>query len=502
MSGAPEERVGFAPAETGALVAGLRPLQLAIAAGGIALAVALASIVPAGLAPLALAPGIVLVVLGLARIGGELLVDRLLGRVAFIGRRVGHGRFSRSGRRGVLVGGEGIGDPGVGPLEAPAAWGRLRIVAHSLEQGVVGVLLDSRAGTAAGVLLARSDTAPLLDSVEARRRADGFAALLAGLARDARPVRRLSIVARRLPADASEHASWVAQARVAPLASTVVGADAELVDETRAAGAQHDLAITIQLSLRARGRELRSLERAGLSRDAAAGQVVCEELRLVAAALAECGCRVAGALQPALLAEAIRSGVDPGTPERVARIRSASGRAGVAAAAAGPGVLEESWSSVRSEAGFARTLWAAGLPVSCEAGFLAPLVAAAGGSRSVALVIEPLAPRRATRLAQGAVLDAEAEQARREQRGMLETALARRRRQAARQSEVDLAAGHALCRVALYVCVHAQTLAGLDEATALAEHDAARAGIELRILAGEQAAALAYTLPGLAGGLA
>ena len=257
----------------------------------------------------------------------------------------------------------------------------------------------------------------------------------------------------------------------------------------------------MQLGLRARRRELRSLERSDLSRDDAAGKLVCEELRLVAAALTECGCRVAGALQPGLLGEAIRSGVDPATPERVARILAASGRAGVAASA-GPGVLEEAWASVRSEAGFARTLWAAGLPVSCAAGFLAPLAAAAGGSRSVALVIEPLAPRRATRLAQGAVLDAEAEQARREQRGMLETALARRRRQAARQSEADLAAGHALCRVALYVSVHAGTLAGLDEQTALAEHDAARAGIELRVLAGEQAAALAFTLPGLAGGLA
>ena len=502
MSAPPEERVGFAPAETGALVVGLRPLQLAIAASGIALAVGLASVLPSRLAPLALVPGIALLVLGLARIGGELVLDRLLRGAGFAVRRVRQGRFTTSGRRGVLVGGEGIGDPGVGRIEAPASWGRLRIVAHSLEQGVVGILLDDRAGTAAGVLLARSDTAPLLDSVEARRRADGFSALLAGLARDARPVRRLSIVARRLPADASEHASWFAQARVAPLASTVVGAYAGLVDETRSAGAQHDLAITVQLSLRARRRELRALERSGLSRDAAAGQLVCEELRLVAAALAECGCRVAGALQPGLLAEAIRSGVDPATPERVALIRSASGRAGVAATAAGPGVLEESWACVRSEAGFARTLWSAGLPVSCEAGFLAPLVAAAGGSRSVALVIEPLSPRRATRLAQGAVLDAEAEQARREQRGMLETALARRRRQAARQSEADLAAGHALCRFALYVSVHAATLAGLDEQMALAEHDAARAGIELRVLAGEQAAALAFTLPGLAGGLA
>ena len=169
--------------------------------------------------------------------------------------------------------------------------------------------------------------------------------------------------------------------------------------------------------------------------------------------------------------------------------------------AAGPGVLEEDWSQVRSEAGWARTLWAASLPATAEAGFLAPLLAAAGGARSVALTLEPLAPRRATRLAQATVLDAEADAARREQRGTLDTALARRARQAARQSESELAGGHALCRLVVYVTVHAASLEALDEATAQAEHDGARAGLELRVLAGEQARALSFTLPGLCAGL-
>ena len=30
-----------------------------------------------------------------------------------------------------------------------------------------------------------------------------------------------------------------------------------------------------------------------------------------------CGCRVPGALQPSLVCEALRSGVDPATPERL-----------------------------------------------------------------------------------------------------------------------------------------------------------------------------------------
>ena len=390
---------------------------------------------------------------------------------------------------------------GTGRVGAPRSWGRLRIVSHEVERGSVGVLLDDATGTAAGVLVARADTAPLLDTAEAMRRADEFAALLVALARDARPVRRVSFVARRLPAEAGEHAAWFAQRRAAPLSATVVGTYADLVEQVRGDAVQHDLAVTLQISLRARRAELRALQRSGASREDAAARLVCEELRWLAAALEACGCRVAGALQPSLLCEALRSGVDPATPERMSRIRTAKTDDGMTSIAAGPGILEEGWSQLRSEAGWARTLWAASLPATAEAGFLAPLLAAAGGARSVALTLEPLAPRRATRLAQATVLDAEADAARREQRGTLDTALARRARQAARQSEAELAGGHALCRLVVYVTVHAASLEALDQATAQAEHDGARAGLELRVLAGEQARALSFTLPGLCGGL-
>jgi hypothetical protein len=311
----------------------------------------------------------------------------------------------------------------------------------------------------------------------------------------------VSFVARSLPADAGEHAAWFAERRAVPLSATVVGTYADLVERVREEASQHDLAVTVQVALRARRTDMRALQRAGASRDEAAGTLVCDELRWLASALERCGCRVAGALQPSLVCEAVRSGVDPATPERLGRIRAAAPEAQMSAEASGPGVLAESWLHVRSEAGWARTLWAATLPAIAEAGFLAPLIAASGQARSVALTLEPLAPKRATRLAQAAVLDAEADAARREQRGILDTGLARRSRQAARQSEADLAGGHALCRVVIHVTVHAASLGELDEATAHAEHDAARAGIELRVLAGEQARALAYSLPGLCGGL-
>lgn len=494
-------RAGFGPPESGGFVAGLRPLQILVGGVGVGIAVLIASLVPPVVAPLALLPGLALLVFALARVGGELLLDRTLTAGGYLMRRLRGARYASGANREGTPGDQARPD-GTGRVAAPRAWGRLRIVSHAVERGNVGVLIDDAAGTASGVLVARADTAPLLDADEAGRRADEFAALIAGLARDARPVRRVSFVARRLPAEAGEHAAWFAERRSAPLAATVVGTYADLVESVRDGSVQHDLAVSVQVGLRARRNDLRGLERSGAPRDEAVAALVCEELRWLAGALEACGCRVVGALQPSLLCEALRSGVDPVTPERLARIRAGSPETRMTAIAAGPGVLEESWSHVRSEAGWARTLWAATLPAVAEAGFLAPVIATSGSSRSVALTIEPLAPRRATRLAQAAVLDAEADAARREQRGILDTALARQSRHAARQSEADLAGGHALCRLAVYVTVHGASLAELDEATAQAEHDAARAGLELRVLAGEQASVLAYCLPGICGGLA
>ena len=424
-AGQEEQRAGFAPPETGGLVAGLRPLQLIVGGIGAGLAVLVASLVPTVAAPVALLPGLAVLVFALARIGGELALDRALTAAGFLVRRL-RGRFaSGAHERGIVIREPSTAAGGTGRVGAPRSWGRLRIVSHEVERGSVGVLLDDATGTAAGVLVARADTAPLLDTAEAMRRAEEFAALIVALARDARPVRRVSFVARRLPAEAGEHAAWFAQRRAAPLSATVVGTYADLVEQVRGDAVQHDLAVTLQISLRARRAELRALQRSGASREDAAARLVCEELRWLAAALDACGCRVAGALQPSLLCEALRSGVDPATPERMSRIRTAKSDDGMTSIAAGPGILEEGWSQLRSEAGWARTLWAASLPATAEAGFLAPLLAAAGGARSVALTLEPLAPRRATRLAQATVLDAEADAARREQRGTLDTALAR-----------------------------------------------------------------------------
>jgi hypothetical protein len=502
MSGQEDQpRAGFGSPESGSFVAGLRPLQLLIGGIGVGVAVLVASLVPPVVAPLALLPGLAVLVFALARVGGELVLDRALTGGGYLLRRMRGARYSSGAYREGTLGGPACPD-GTGRVAVPRTWGSLRIVSHVVERGRVGVLFDDAAGTASGVLMARADTAPLLDSHEACRRADEFAALIVSLARDARPVRRVSFVARRLPAEAGEHAAWFAARRSVPLSATVVGTYADLVESVRDGSVQHDLAVSVQLGLRARRNDLRALERSGGSRDEAAATLVCEELRWLASALEACGCQVVGALQPSLLCEALRSGVDPITPERLARIRAGAPETRMAAIAAGPGVLEESWSHVRSEAGWARTLWAATLPAVAEAGFLAPLIATSGSSRSVALTIEPLAPRRAMRLAQAAVLDSEADAARREQRGILDTALARRSRQAARQSEADLAGGHALCRLVVYVTVHGRSLDALDEATAQAEHDAARAGLELRVLAGEQASALAFSLPGICGGLA
>ena len=132
--------MGFAPAENGGLVAGLRPLQLLVGGLGAGLAVLVASLVPTVVAPLALLPGLALLVFALARMGASSCSiahsqRAASSRVGCAARAIAAARTSRgvpADRR----------PDGTGRVGAPRAWGRLRIVSHEVERGSVGVLLD------------------------------------------------------------------------------------------------------------------------------------------------------------------------------------------------------------------------------------------------------------------------------------------------------------------------------------------------------------------------
>ncbi len=133
-----------------------------------------------------------------------------------------------------------------------------------------------------------------------------------------------------------------------------------------------------------------------------------------------------------------------------------------------------------------------------RATFLQGILMGAPATRTVALVMNVLGPRKATRRAERAAEEASAEGWLRQRIGRRTSARDRAREQAVAQRETELAAGHALVQFAGYVTVSVPAEHGvgeLDAAFGRVQAAALAAGLRLERMPGEQQEGLTYTLP-------
>jgi len=166
-----------------------------------------------------------------------------------------------------------------------------------------------------------------------------------------------------------------------------------------------------------------------------------------------------------------------------------------------PVAMDVGWDALRTDGTWHATYWIAEWPRQDVApDFLAPLLLAPV-RRSLALVMEPVAPARAAREVARARTSDLADRELRRRGGFLVTARQNREREGVERRDVELADGHAQYRYSGYVTVTAETRDGLRDVCAATEQAASQSRIELRLLYGEQDVAFACTLP-LARGLA
>ena len=475
----------FGPAASLGLLGPITTSQLVCITAGVTLGVGSLFVLPVALAPLGL---IACIAGGLVAFAptphGVPLVDalrlRLAARIGITGRL----RF-----RAELAGAPGV-------IETPASWGRLRVVTHEVCAGSVGVLIDDGARTASVCLSVRSDAVCLLSAAEREARVASWGALLAGLAREDRLVRRVSWVERTLRAEGEEAARWFAENACAERDAPSLLDYAAAFDEASESAVEHSCFVTITLDAR------RCERRAGESRDQAAARVAVAEAALAQAQLVEAGLVVRGALAPRRLAEEIRLGVDPAARHEIARQAARGGVAGCAVEQAGPLAIDEAWDHVRLDSAYAATFWIARWPLTdVDELFLFPLLGATSARRSVAVACEPVAPSVAHRRVEAELTNEEASRMQKEQSGYRETARTKRRASAVAERERELADGHALYRFSGHVSVYGNSLDELETACAQVVAEAQQAGLELRRMVGRQADALAETLPGLARGV-
>ncbi len=375
--------------------------------------------------------------------------------------------------------------PGGGRRARPTAFSGACLVgvpvAPGLRAGEVGMVVDGPARTATAVLAVRGHSFALLSPSDQDGRIGAWARVLASLAREGSEVHRVQWIETCMPDDGrSIRDHWERNA--------VLGADSPagrsyraLVDESSPVTRRHRVTLALSIST---SRSARSVRAAGGGR-AGAGVVLAREIHSLSRALEAADIRVDGVLGPGSVAQVIAQSYAAST--------AAGGHRSVGWP--WPVAVDPQWDAVRTDGTWHTTYWIAEWPrIDVTPDFLGPLLFSPL-RRSIALIMEPVSPSRAARqVAQARTADlADGELRRRG--GFLSTARQARERESVVDRDVELADGHAQFRFSGYVTVTADSRDELTDVCSSMEQAAGQAGVELRLLYGEQDAAFVCSLP-------
>lgn len=414
---------------------------------------------------------------------------RLTGRLSF---------RSRAPQNGVLI------DPEDGDVEhaeeLPEELGDIELLDAPLEPGsstFIGVTKDRRAMTYTATLAVQVRSFGLLADAEQERRLAAWGTVLAGLARDNSPIRRIAWLERTVPNDGDELASYLQEARDEhlPLASSPVRSYIELLETATDVTQDHEIFVSLQIDAR---RAWRSIKRLG-GGDEGATRLLVRELDTFARRLDGAGITVLGALTRRLLARALRDGFDPFGRKRRARLGNVDPeRAGTHPTRAWPVAREANWASYHADSARHVTYWISEWPkIDVGATFLQPLLMQTNVVRTVSVVMEAVPPSQAIPQIEQARTADIAEEETRIRLGQTTTARHRQKADATAQRESELAAGHAELRYAGYVTVSApyDDDEGFERACAEVEHAAHQSRLALEPMFGQQEFAFTFSLP-------
>jgi hypothetical protein len=491
-------RYRFGPLERRGLVAGWRGGQIAVVAVGLVVAVGILRARPsaAGVAAafVAVAAGVVTATWPFAGRTAEQWAPEAARHVDVLRRRHKVRRREPFATLRVL-------DIDMTPASsAPAPPSPARPEVRPGHRPRAGVMHDVAAQTYTAVLDVSGPGFVLLGAADKTRCVSDWSGVLASLAREGTAVHRLQWIERSLPDDGAEVRRHITDRAVLDIASTPRRSYTDLVEGEVADVHRHQVMLAVTVHA---GRSARAVRGAGGGQRGACA-VVLREAAALARRLGEAGLDVAGVLSPPAFNDAVRRGfgtetAPPQHPER--HSRRLSGAMPLRPLPSrptwpGPMAMVPEWGRLRTDATWHATYWIAEWPrTDVAADFLGPLLLVSDIRRSVAVVMEPVAPLRAARRIEQArtadIADAEL----RRRGGFLATARRRREEEVLVQREGELADGHGSFRFSGYITVSAGDTDALDEACGRMEQVAGQSGLELRRCYGDQAMAFTCTLP-------
>lgn len=349
----------------------------------------------------------------------------------------------------------------------------------------LGVVHDVRGRTLTAVLSLRGRSFALLGPDEQDRRVAGWSVVLAALAREGSPVRRVQWLAASFPDEGHGVRSHLQAHRVADPASACAVSYESLLGDLDADASTHDVALALQVRM---GKSLEG-----------GCQALQREINQVVRQLGEADVDVQAVLTADGVADLLLRTYEPRGPVSASASPDPS-HADPSHADPWPMALSEEWSILRVDGMVHATFWVAEWPrTEVHSDFLAPLLLSPARA-TLSMVMEPLGPEKAMRKVEASRTADLADAELRRRSGFVSTARHARESEVLARREAELADGHASFRYAGFVTVSAPSESELVVACDAVQHAAGQCRLLLRRLYGDQATGYTCTLP-LARGL-
>ncbi|MGP4115158.1 SCO6880 family protein [Streptomyces sp. 4N509B] len=371
-----------------------------------------------------------------------------------------------------------------GLLHLPGAAASLRVVSASgPAQRRLAAVLDPHRRTLTAVVRVTGRAFALLDPAQQAQQVHGWGRTLAGLARGGH-IRTIQVLERTVPDSGDALVRHFQHHRVAgaPLAGEVY---ADLVAAAGPAAAPHECYIAIALDLKAARRQVAQAG-GGL---AGAFTVLHQATDALNAAARQAEITLVGWLTAREVAAVIRTAYDPAAHAALHRW-SPTATAQAEPSAAGPVVQIEEIDHLRTDTAVHATYWVQDWPrTDTHPGFLHGILFASGIRRTLSLLYRPAPVDAALRDVQRRKAAVIADASERARRGQVDSEAHSIEYADIQERERQLIAGHADLGLSGLLTVSAPDPAGLAAACAQIESAAITAGIDLRRLYLQQAAA-------------
>lgn len=375
--------------------------------------------------------------------------------------------------------------------------------------GSAAIVTDRRDGSVMMTIRVAGQGFALLERRDQDRLLSGWGEALGACCRERTPVRSVRWIEWAAPAGVSAQLDYLEQHEAPDASASTVRSYRELLELSGPVATRHETLVCVtvdpkrvRLGRPDRGRSASSPRSAsGARRRDRVVEALSEEVRLLVARLESAGLVVEGPLQADELVAITRQRLDPfggraPTATRRSLAQLADRVTTEPSAIPGPMALDAAWDHVRVDRTFHQTMAVTEWPrLDVAANWMEPLLLGGAAIRSVAMVLEPIAPSRAQRRVDrdSTRLSSDAEQ-----RGRSGFRIGARHRRAEREvaeRESELVAGFAEFEFAGVVTVAAPDLATLDRHAAETEQLAAQAGLALRSLDAQHDLALLMAVP-------